>query len=286
MVALETEHFFDWIGDNSSNHSRESDWWKETSANLDAARAALKDKLQSEGELSLGELGLLNFSYIEFGSITSLDLFGLDELILFAFYFRNRSRYSKTADLGANVGLHSLVLAKLGFEVEAYEPDPNHIEIFKDHVRLNQVEDQVTIRAAAVSHEAGEVEFVRVLGNTTGSHIAGAKEHLYGSLDRFRVPSVSIVEAIAGKSLVKMDVEGVEAELLLALEESDFVALDILLEVGSPESAARIWSHFRNSKVNLFSQKIGWQRVQQAEQVPTSYREGSLFLSQREVMPW
>ena len=37
---------------------------------------------------------------------------------MFAFYYRNREFHKKVADIGANIGLHSIVLSKCGFEVE------------------------------------------------------------------------------------------------------------------------------------------------------------------------
>jgi len=120
-----------------------------------------------------GPFGSLVFPYVEMGNITSLDLFGLDELILFAFYAANRGRYKRVVDFGANIGLHSIILARCGFEVRAFEPDPAHIELQERNLALNGVRTE--LHKAAVSLDAGHLEFVRVLGNTTGSHLAGAK---------------------------------------------------------------------------------------------------------------
>ena len=75
--------------------------------------------------------GDLVFPYHTMGAIDSLNLFDLDELIIFSFYWLNCKRYRRVLDIGANIGLHSIILSKCGFEVCAYEPDPQHFEILQ-----------------------------------------------------------------------------------------------------------------------------------------------------------
>lgn len=130
--------------------------------------------------------GELVFPYHKMGAIDSLNLFDLDELIIFSFYWKNRTRYRKVLDIGANLGLHSILLRKCGYEVSCYEPDPLHFEILKDNRALNRILD-VEAFNKAVSTQYGEREFIRVLGNTTGSHLAGNKLNSYGELKRFPV---------------------------------------------------------------------------------------------------
>lgn len=55
-----------------------------------------------------GPFGDLSFPYHSMGAIDSLNLFDLDELIIFSFYWANRNRYKHVLDLGANIGLHSI----------------------------------------------------------------------------------------------------------------------------------------------------------------------------------
>ena len=253
---------------------------------LEGSRRELRAELESTGGVIVGPLGFVPFCYVEMGAINTLDLFGLDELILFSFYWRNRDRYRRVVDMGANIGLHSILLGRMGLSVTSYEPDPSHVALLTKHLVANDLQDQVSIVQAAVARENGMLEFVRVLGNTTGSHVAGAKKDPYGELEVLEVPAVSVADAIAGKDLVKMDVEGLEADLLASLDASYFASLDIVCEVGTPENAAVIWSHFAGSDVNLFSQKSGWSRVSRLESMPRGYIEGSLFISCSDDMPW
>ena len=46
------------------------------------------------------------------GKINSSHLLGL-EIIIFTFYILNRKKISRVVDLGANIGMHSIILGNL-----------------------------------------------------------------------------------------------------------------------------------------------------------------------------
>lgn len=236
------------------------------------------------GKKVFGPFGSISFPFFRMGAISSKDLFGLDELILFSYYWVNRENYRRVIDIGANIGLHSLLLAKCGFEVEAFEPDPIHFQKLKETMKLNSVSLKET-HCAAVSNKSGKAEFVRVLGNTTSNHLAGAKQP-YGELERFEVPLFNIKDLIKNTDLIKMDVEGHEGEILIATVSSDWNHTDAFVEIGTPVIAEQVFNHFRRLEVGVFSQKIGWEKVKKLDEMPTSYKEGSIFISKKEGMKW
>lgn len=248
----------------------------------DEIESLFKDS--SAEKKAFGPLGKIAFPYFKMGNKSSLDLFDLDEFIIFSFYWINRTRYKKVLDIGANIGLHSLVLAKCGYQVESYEPDPVHFKQLQHVMEINQIQD-ISLHCAAVSTKAGQAEFVRVLGNTTSSHLAGCKNP-YGDLERFSVPLFDIRDLIHKADLIKMDVEGHEDEILLATTGNDWKSADAMVEIGGADKAKLIYNHFQKEKVHLFAQKINWQKVSRLEDVPTSYKEGSLFISKKSSMPW
>jgi FkbM family methyltransferase len=223
------------------------------------------------------------------GSINSTHLFGLDELIIFAFYESNKERYKNVADLGANIGLHSIIMTRLGWDVTAYEPDPVHFEQLRSNLSRNggcDGQNSPKLLNKAVSVEVGEVEFIRVVGNTTGSHIAGSKSNPYGDLDKFMVSVDSFRDICNNFDLLKIDVEGHEADILLSTEKEDWQGTDAIVEIGSLGNAEKVFHHFSNLALNLFSQKQAWQKVNSLEDMPFSYKDGSLFISSGDVMPW
>lgn len=223
--------------------------------------------------------------YHNMGAIDSLDLFGLNELILFSFYWVNRHRYRRALDIGANIGLHAILLSRCGLDVRAFEPDPQHAELLRRNLSLNRCVG-VEVRTAAVSSRAGTREFIRVLGNTTGNHLAGSKPNPYGPLERFPVAVEPIGSIIEWADFLKVDAEGHEKEILLATTREHWQTREAVVEVGTPDNAAALYEHFRALGVILFAQKGGWQPVRTIEEMPMSHHDGSLFISTKPQMPW
>ena len=232
-----------------------------------------------------GPFGDFMLPYWKMGAIDSIDLFGLNELLLFAFYNANRGRYHQVVDIGANLGVHTILLARCGFKVRAYEPDPIHYDLLTRNVRLNG-QDGIELIQAAVSDHAGQAEFVRVVGNTTGSHLAGAKSNPYGDLERFQVEMRAFPDSVASADFVKIDAEGHEVVILKSLPQDRWRSLDAVVEIGTSANAAAIFDHFAKCPVTLFSQKIGWSPARTVADLPTSHREGSVFISSRSDMGW
>lgn len=249
------------------------------------ARSAVEELFSSTERVArpFGPFGDISMPYTKMGAINSLDLFGVDELIIFAFYNANRARYRNVLDIGANLGLHSMILARCGFAVRAFEPDPWHYGLLNDNLAANGV--TVTTFKEAVSIKDGEAQFVRVLGNTTGSHLAGSKDS-YGEKELFTVPIRAVQPLFEWADFAKIDAEGHEKELLLAATSQLMQKLDIMVEIGNPENAKAVFAHFQSIGIGMYAQKTGWGRVQNLADVPTSHREGSLFISAKPAMPW
>lgn len=234
---------------------------------------------------SFEPFGGLSFSFRRMGSVTTLNLFELDEMILFSFYYKNRNKYKRVADIGGNVGLHSFVLNRCGYDVSCYEPDPQHYAWLCDTLNRNNC-TSVKAYNSAVSSKSGELEFVRVIGNTTSSHLAGSKESPYGPLERFPVKVEAIKAIIDWADFLKIDAEGHEKEILLATSKDDWVDTDAMVEVSGDKNAEAIYNHFNKLGVFLFSQKTNWQRVRQPSEMPTSHHDGSLFITAQDRMVW
>lgn len=265
------------------HHSRDSSIY----SYLDClVRPAVQELYGENAECKARLIGLGDFHlpFFAMGAIDSTHLFGLDELIIFSYYARNSRRYSRVADLGANIGCHSICLSKLGYKVNAFEPDPDHLERIRLNCHLNGVSPE--INASAVSKEDGEAEFTRVVGNTTGSHLSGAKQDPYGELRKFVVPTKSFRKILANHDLLKIDVEGHEAAIISSTSPSEWMKADAIIEIGSKENADIVYSHFSGSEINLFAQALSWEKVESLADMPSSYTHGSLFISAKKEMPW
>lgn len=231
-----------------------------------------------------GPFGTLTFPYFAMGSVDSVNLFALDELILFHIYRSYLRGTKRVLDLGANLGLHSIVFSRLGKEVKSYEPDPVHFDLLTRNLTRNGCLGNVTPVNAAVGLNDGEAMFVRVKGNTTGSHLEGMKLNPYGDLDKFPVKVQRFQPLLDWADFVKMDIEGAEADVIETSDPSTWASKQAVMEVGTEASAQRLYDFFMEAKVNLFAQKIGWKKVCSVKDMPFSHRDGSLFVSSADTI--
>lgn len=213
--------------------------------------------------------------------VTSDNLFDPNEQVIFDFYEANKARYHRALDVGANIGVHSILMARLGWRVRAYEPDPTHYQALLGNIAAHGVVDRVVADCAAVSDRDGDAQFVRILDNTTGSHLVGAKQS-YGPLELFGVRTVDCRPLFEWADFVKIDCEGHEAVLIAATTPKTWQHLDVLLEVGSDAGAGAIYQHLYGV-VPLWAQKIGWHQVRGMSDMPTRHQDGSLFIGRQFV---
>lgn len=230
-----------------------------------------------------GPFGPIKLPYVEMGKIDSLHLFGDTELIIMAMYWHNRKRWKRVLDIGANIGLHSVLMAKLGMHVRAFEPDPTHFARLQSTLAENDVWTQVKSFQTAVHTYSGEAKFVRVLNNLTGNHLVGYKES-YGPREDIWVETVDVRTLWPMTDFAKIDSEGNEADLVRTLTENDVETMQLVLEVRNRTNAVEILSHCRKIGVPVWAQKVDWAQVTNVEHMPHQNREGSIFIGHRG--PW
>lgn len=229
-----------------------------------------------------GPFGPLRFPYVKMGNIDSLHLFGDTELMIFAMYAQNKHRWKHVLDIGANLGLHSICMSRMGWDVRCYEPDPEHFPKLLENVAANSA-NRVQAFNAAVSTENGNASFVRVLNNLTGNHLEGFKNS-YGPTEKTVVKVVDCKELWPGTDFAKIDSEGNEAELCKTMTAEDCAHMDCVLEVRNGANAHELYDHFNAIGVPMWSQKNDWNRVVNFEEMPMANREGSLFVGHKG--PW
>jgi len=271
-----------YISENFHQHSTETPWWEQNSEKYSNLFKEIYTN-QTEDEfikISLSEVGDLHFPFINMGNISSVDLFGLNELIIFSWYWKMRDRYKKSLDLGANIGLHSLIMEKLDFKTTSFEPDPITASTFKKIMEANKINNYELIEAA-IGDFNGLSNFYRVTNNLTGSHLEGARDSLpYGGYDEIKVEVRSINDLLVNNyDFIKMDVEGSEADLVTSIDLNLLSSTDLMIEIGSTKNRDLIWNRLKETNFLMHSQKINWNKAQSCNDLPSSHKEGSLFIS-------
>jgi len=246
----------------------------------------LKILSKKKSHIKLGKICELNIPFFSMGNINSTHLFGLDEIIIFCFYFINKNKYKTVYDLGANIGVHSIILNKLGYMVKSYEPDPVHFRRLKFNLKKNKITKKINLLNRAVSTKQGEIKFVKILNNTTGNHILGSKKFYYGKIKKINVKTEEFRKILHKADLLKMDIEGHEKEVILTTVKNDWKKTDAIVEIGSKENAISIFKHLKKIGINIFSQMKGWQLVKNVQDMPKSHLQGSIFITKSEKMSW
>jgi len=218
----------------------------------------------------------LNIPFVSFGAVTSDDLFCEKEQALFDLYEKwgAEKRYGRALDIGANIGVHSILMAKQGWEVHSYEPDREHYRRAKENCEPYRV----VVHLAAVSDHFGRETFVRVCGNTTGSHLKGDKKP-YGELIEFSVDAVDCRPLFAWADFAKIDCEGHEARLIKTLTIEN--RCEMLVEVGNEDNARIIFNHIQAIGMKMWAQQSEWSEVTKMRHMPYHHSHGALFIGRR-----
>lgn len=113
-------------------------------------------------------------------------------------------------DVGAHVGLYSVIASRLGAQVIAFEPLPRNLRFLHRHIAMNDL-GNIRVIEAAVSSESGSTSFEE-------------HGHAMGRIGKgpLTVRAVVIDELIAAGELppprvVKMDIEGGEFDALVGM---------------------------------------------------------------------
>ena len=100
-------------------------------------------------------------------------------------------------------------------------------------------------------------------------------------MDKYEVEVIDAKELSNKYDLIKMDIEGSEVDVLSALNPSTFEKTDIIAEVSTEITRSLLWDLCNKLNLKIYAQKIGWLSIRKIEDLPTSHREGSIFISKR-----
>jgi len=124
------------------------------------------------------------------------------------------ARHGTIVDIGAHIGLFSLFASKVlqANRIISVEPDSANFELLSKNISANHVENASLVKAA-IAGESGEKRIYNTSSNT-GGHSLYAR-----GVSSTAVRTVSLTElfkasSISDCSLLKMDCEGAEMEIL------------------------------------------------------------------------
>ena len=279
------EKYINRLSQNKKFHTYMSKEYHKIKKNIDREISKYYLNYNKKNKIELSKNCKFNFPFFEMGQINSKHLLNIDEMIIFAYYLKNFDKKKIVYDLGANIGLHSIILSKLVYKVNSFEPDPVHCKELKKNIKLNKC-NNINLFKKAVSTSKKNVKFRIIENNSTGNHIDGDKKYIYGDTTVINVKTEKFLNIIKKANFIKIDIEGHERKIILSTKNNHWKKTDAFVEIGNKINSRDIFYHCKKIKLNIFSQMTGWKIVNKIKDMPRNYKQGSVFLTLKNEMRW
>lgn len=120
---------------------------------------------------------------------------------------------STAIDVGANIGLSTILLARMMDRVIAFEPSPPNVAFLRRNLERNGIYN-VEIHAAAVSSQPGTLRF-HIAQFGAGSHVVTSGHISAKAVTAVNVPAVMLDQTnLSQIAFIKIDAEGHEPDVL------------------------------------------------------------------------
>jgi len=199
---------------------------------------------------------------------------GIEEVMNQIFFERLLRAGDTVYDVGANVGIHTLLFSRLvgpKGKVYAFEPFLQNLDRLKANLDLNKIEN-VEVIASAVSQRSGRQRFLP--GPDVSQGKLADDSNVANQPGALEVPTVSLDDFVAAPgrrlpSLIKLDIEGGEAN---ALEGSRATLQQakpmIVCEVHGEAAGEGVRSVLRQCNYGLFLIERGLKAADPTEKLP------------------
>lgn len=132
---------------------------------------------------------------------------------LAALVARQIPRSSTVIDVGANIGLSTILLARIAERVIAFEPSPPNVAFLRRNLERNGITN-VEVHAAAVSDTPGTLR-LHVTQFGAGSHVVAVGHVSGGAVPTVDVPAVTLDGTdLPPVAFIKIDAEGHDPDVL------------------------------------------------------------------------
>lgn len=175
--------------------------------------------------------------YINLSRNASIDLLHLIEIFEEKAY--GEEFHGIVIDVGAYIAESSIYFASQGAErVIALEPYPEYFELAQENIKINHLENKITLLPYALAEESGEMEFY-VSTNNPNANTLRPTEYIksFNPFDRkIKVKTITLQELftelnISRVYLLKLDCEGCEYSVLPYLPDNLYQRIEnIILE--------------------------------------------------------
>ena len=154
-------------------------------------------------------------------------------------------------DIGANIGQYSVVAAKQGLRVVAFEPESQNFAVLIRNIAMNQMHEKIVAYPFCIA-DASKVELLRLSSLTQGGscHSFGTDMNYKGEVKGWAMVQGSVsftVDQLVNEvgfscpDHIKIDVDGLESSVLLGMEKTLHRVKSVLVEMDSAQERHMEW---------------------------------------------
>jgi FkbM family methyltransferase len=160
--------------------------------------------------------------------------------------------FSFICDVGAHIGLFTLKMSKQApkSEIIAIEPDPINFKFLSKNILINGLADRVHMLNVAAGQKREKA--LLLMNNISRGDTSIKKWHNAGTAGHLAIdvlPLAEILQAARNYDLVKIDVEGMESEVLNGLGKKHLNVNRLVIEIHIPlVHPAEIYEWLRNHR--------------------------------------
>ena len=212
-----------------------------------------------------------------FGNLYSSCFFSITEFLVWINYVFPRN-YNSMWDVGAHMGIDTILMGKKSKKVTSFEPDKTSFDALNCNINTNQLKSIMTINAG-LSYETGTEKFVKVRGNTTANHILGTRNS-YGELEYDMIDLVNFKDYDCPE-FAKINIEGYEKLLFKKMDEDFWDKCETIVEIHSEDCMRAVHDVAKHNSLSIYPQKIGFKRSSNFYDFPVSNKEGYIVVSKK-----
>lgn len=204
---------------------------------------------------------------------------GLHEYREMTFALHLVRREDLVIDVGANLGVYCVLLARRGARVWAFEPDPSARQILRANLRLNDVHQSVVIEEVALSDASGDARFT--VDKESSNHLVTSASADFSTVVVQARRLDDYLEGLPGAfrwqdmTFMKVDAEGFDLNVLKGAERLLMLAKPALcVETWSGGHEIRRWLQAKGYSTYLYNpdlRRLWW--------VPDDYNKQANFIA-------
>lgn len=249
----------------------------------------LKEKISQDYKNKTISITLAPYKSIKFlneklGKFYAHEILLLEhELIQIYFYYLIKENYKNFSDLGANVGLHSLLASQIFKKVISYEPEINTYKSLNTNIEINDLINVSTYNKA-VSVKAGQLKFFKNKENPTSNHleisnVSTEYKDQYKNLETTNVEVESFIKILEFSDILKIDIEGHEGEIMNDLKYEYFSNKILFIEIHNNKNSIDISKFYslNRDKIKCLLIKDGVKEIQNTDHFPQKASDGSII---------